>query len=208
MINARLSMQFDVTPNIVNRVTTLVNSAYSMAEHGLWQKTVQRVQHAEIAERLERSELMIATINGEIMGVVSVETLDDNTGGFGMLATDPVIRGLGVGRALIHAAERWALNQGLTVMRLELLTPRTWRHPVKESLKAWYRRLGYAPHSTMPFDQMYPHLHDRLATKCDFTVWLKTLSTEQIFETSTRHRPQVHGRPIRQRIRVMNDPVD
>jgi len=28
-------------------------------------------------------------------------------------------------------------------MRLELLTPRDWEHPVKKFLDEWYQRIGY-----------------------------------------------------------------
>ena len=57
-------------------------------------------------------------------------------------------------------------------MRLELLTPVSWEHPVKVFLEAWYIRLAMLGH-TEPLGLMYPHLVDELATE-DFTVWLKS----------------------------------
>jgi hypothetical protein len=60
-------------------------------------------------------------------------------------------------------------------MRLELLTPRSWSHPSKEFLKAWYARIGYAPQFSEPLEKTHPQLVGELATHCDFTVWHKRL---------------------------------
>jgi hypothetical protein len=60
-------------------------------------------------------------------------------------------------------------------MRLELLTPRNWKHPSKEFLTGWYGRLGYRPQFTEPLEELYPDKVPQLATECDFTVWPKGL---------------------------------
>ena len=93
--------------------------------------------------------------------------------------TGPALHGL-LGQfdspdALVKAAEDWAREMKCEVMRLELLTPRTWSHPSKEFLKSWYSRIGYEPRFTEPLEKLHPDKVSELATECDFTVWQKRL---------------------------------
>jgi hypothetical protein len=60
-------------------------------------------------------------------------------------------------------------------MQLELLVPRTWKHPVKEFLRDWYTRIGYRVVRTGDLGEDYPALVPRLATPCDFLVFHKDL---------------------------------
>ena len=53
------------------------------------------------------------------------------------LVVDPVARGRGVGRALMDAAERWAVARGCVLMEVTSNRRRTDAH-------AFYERLGYA----------------------------------------------------------------
>ena len=92
-----------------------------------------------------------------------------------MLVAAPEYRGTGVGRALVDFAEQRALERGMRAMQLELLVPRTWRHPNKEFLSAWYGRRGYHVIHTRNVDDAYPHLAPLLATSCDLLVPEKPL---------------------------------
>jgi hypothetical protein len=94
-----------------------------------------------------------------------------------MLVADPDHRGLGLGSMLVKAAEDWARSMNRETMRLELLTPRSWSHPSKEFVRAWYTRLGYVPQFTEPLENTHPELVGELATECDFTVWHKPLKS-------------------------------
>jgi GNAT superfamily N-acetyltransferase len=134
-----------------------------------------RTNPAQVERLLRARTLILAEIDGMIVGSVSVNLLGDGVGEFGMLAADRSYRGLGIGSALVERAEQWAREQGCHTMRLELLTPRHWVQPSKEFLKGWYARIGYAPRTTEPLDVMYPQLAPQLATECDFTVWQKAL---------------------------------
>jgi hypothetical protein len=60
-------------------------------------------------------------------------------------------------------------------MQLELLVPQTWTHPVKEFLRGWYTRIGYAKVRTESLAEAYPALHPYLATPCDFVIYHKDL---------------------------------
>lgn len=63
------------------------------------------------------------------------------------------------------------------IMRLELLTPKDWKHPSKEFLKKWYTRIGYSVQSTEPLEKLHPDKVNNLATPCDFTIYHKKLNS-------------------------------
>ena len=99
----------------------------------------------------------------------------DDASEFGMLVSAPDQRGTGVGRALVAFAERHSRERGLRRIQLELLLPRTWRHPSKEFLKGWYGRIGYRRIHTGAMGDAYPQLAPLLATPCDLAVYEKPL---------------------------------
>jgi GNAT superfamily N-acetyltransferase len=154
----------------------LINRVYADAERGLWRDGVQRTDRAEVAAIVRAGELAVARLDGALVGAVRVQRLDDRLGEFGMLVADPAYRGVGVGRALVTFAEAWAREQRLDRMQLEVLVPRTWHHPVKEFVRAWYTRLGYRHVRTDRLADAYPQLPPLLATPCDFLIYHKPLA--------------------------------
>ena len=174
-IFCRLPCDGDLDPPRVERLTELVNRVYDEAESGMWKAQGTRTSPRQIAELLEAHGLILAEYQGNVVGCVSVTLMKAGVAEFGMLVADPVLRGKGIGSALIKAAEDWARTRGCETMRLELLTPRTWKHPSKEFLTQWYGRIGYRPQFTELLEKLYPDKVAQLATECDFTVWLKRL---------------------------------
>ena len=154
-------------------VAGLINEVYATAEKGLWADGAARTTAAEVAGLVRDGELFVARLGGRIAGCVRVRRVGDDASEFGMLAAHP--RGTGVGRELVRFAERWSRGEGRDTMRLELLVPRTWSHPDKEFLAAWYARLGYRLIGAGPAEDAHPDLTPRLATPCDFLVYQKDL---------------------------------
>jgi GNAT superfamily N-acetyltransferase len=107
---------------------------------------------------------------------VRVRALDGGTAEFGMLAADPARRGMGVGRALVSAAEAWAVERGFARMQLELLVPTSWQHPSKQFLQEWYSRIGYHEVTSGTLREFYPELEPLLATDCALVVSQKPLA--------------------------------
>ncbi|WP_246277980.1 GNAT family N-acetyltransferase [Phytohabitans rumicis] len=159
----------------VTEVVDLVNRVYAEAEKGLWLDGADRTNAPEVVAIVRTGQLAVARLDGELAGAVRVQRLDGGIGEFGMLVASPELRGVGVGRALVDFAERWAREQGLARMQLELLVPQTWTHPVKEFLHGWYTRIGYQPVRTGRLDEAYPALQPQLATPCDFVIYHKDL---------------------------------
>ena len=174
-VTTRFPDDSDLEVERIERVSGLINEVYDDAELGMWKRSGTRTNQAEVERLLRARALILAEIDGLLVGAVNVNLLGGGVGEFGMLVADRRYRGFGIGSALVEHAEQWAREQGCQTMRLELLTPRHWTQPSKEFLKSWYSRIGYAPRATEPLDRMYPALVPLLATECDFTVWLKHL---------------------------------
>jgi len=157
-------------------IRDFVNEAYAKGEEGMWREDTNRTSVEELQNKVKAGHLIVAEQGKEIIGVMLLHRTEDiNTAEFGMLTVKPQFMKRGVGGQLINYAEEWAVSNGMTMMRLELLTPSDWKQPAKEFVKKWYSRLGYVPQRTEPFEKDYPHLAPSLKTACDFTEWTKRL---------------------------------
>jgi ribosomal protein S18 acetylase RimI-like enzyme len=163
---------------LMQQIADLTNEVYAVAEDGLWIDGATRTTVDEVTELTRAGQIAVARLRGRVVGCVRIQRFDEGTGEFGMLATDPAHRGLGVGRALIRLAERKGRADGLGTMRLEVLVPRDWTHPVKEFLVGWYTRIGYRVARTGSLDEAYPALVPLLATPCDFVIYHKDLDKD------------------------------
>ena len=174
-VATRFPTPTDLEAGTFERLSNLINDAYDDAESGIWKRRVNRTTPAEVERLLRARALILAEIDGVIVGCVNVDLASDGIGVFRMLSADLHCRGMGIGSALVDRAERWARDMGCRAMRLELLTPRHWAHPSKEFLKQWYSRICYVPQASAPLERLHPELVPELATECDFTVWQKSL---------------------------------
>jgi GNAT superfamily N-acetyltransferase len=175
-VTTRFPVAQDLRADRIKRLSDLINDAYDDAESGMWKRDGTRTNPAAVERMLRKQALILAEIDGLLVGSVNVNLMGDGIGEFGMLVSDRSFRGTGIGSALVEHAEKWARDSGCHTMRLELLTPRDWTHPSKEFLKQWYARIGYVPTKTESLEEMYPDLVPELATECVFTVWLKPLN--------------------------------
>lgn len=160
---------------LLDHLTGLVNDVYAIAERGLWRDGTTRTTASDLAGLVGAGEIAVAARAGGIAGSVRLHDVADDASEFGMLVSVPDQRGTGVGRALVAFAERHSRERGLRRIQLELLLPRTWRHPNKEFLKGWYGRIGYRRIRTGNMADAYPQLAPLLATTCDLAVYEKPL---------------------------------
>jgi GNAT superfamily N-acetyltransferase len=174
-MEARVDWLETADAGLVERITDLINVVYEAAEKGLWQNGFRRTTPDELASLVAAGQIATATREGEPVGAIHVEDLEDDAAIFGMLAADIEHRSIGVGRALVDFAEQESARNGLTTMRLELLVPIGWDHPSKEFLKRWYGRRGYEVVRTGSMEDLYPHLALLLACPCDLLIYEKPL---------------------------------
>jgi GNAT superfamily N-acetyltransferase len=168
--------QMATDQRFVEEITDLVNRVYETAEAGLWVPGATRTTSIEMREMIAAGQMAVARRDGQMLGCIRIQQLDERAGEFGMLAAHPAHRGEGIGRALVRFAEDRYRPRGLAVMQLELLIPRGWSHPTKDFLHAWYTRIGYQPVRKGSIEESYPHLAPLLATPCDFVVYQKPLT--------------------------------
>jgi GNAT superfamily N-acetyltransferase len=163
-------------PELVGRLTELVNEVYATAERGLWSDGSARTTTTEVAELIRAGQIAVATWDGRVVGSVRVHDVGDDASEFGLLVAAPDQRNSGVGRALLDYVERRGRERGRRAVQLELLVPRAWSHPSKEFLKAWYGRRGYRLVRIGSLEDAYPHLAPLLATPCDLEIHEKPLA--------------------------------
>jgi GNAT superfamily N-acetyltransferase len=160
---------------LVAALARVINRAYALGEDGLWVEGTTRTSPAQVAELVRSGGMLVATLDGEVVGCGFVRPLDATTLDLGLISASPEHRGIGVGREIVRSAEALARTRGVTTMQLELLVPQGWVHPQKERLRAWYTRLGYETVRSAPFEEIATHSASELATPCEFLVFRKAL---------------------------------
>jgi GNAT superfamily N-acetyltransferase len=178
-VTTRFPIESDLRSDNIKRLSDLINEAYDDAESGMWKRKGIRTNPAEVERLLRAQALILAEIDGVLVGSVKVNLSRDGVGELGMLAADLNHRGKGIGSALVDRAENWARDMACHTMRLELWKPRNWAHPSKEFLEKWYFRIGYKPQATESLETLHPELIPELATECVFTVWRKSLAVSE-----------------------------
>jgi GNAT superfamily N-acetyltransferase len=161
--------------SVVEQIVRVINAAYAVGEAGLWVDGWTRTNPSEIGEAIRSGGLLAATAEGDIVGCACVQPIDADTAELGLVSAALEHRGSGIGRELVHSAEELMRSRGVTTAQLELLVPKEWKHPEKERLRDWYRRLGYRVVRVARFEEIAPKAAPQLATPCEFLVFQKTL---------------------------------
>ena len=157
-------------------VAAVVNDAYTRAEIGLWNRSLERTNVEEVSERLRAGTVLTArTDAGEVVGAVFVSMCAPRRGWLGALAVQPACSGAGIGAALVSAAETHCRGLGAVEMQLEVLAPRP-AHQHTDRLWRWYHSLGYAEHARQPLAQSEPTLAAECTRACDLVVLRRSLS--------------------------------
>lgn len=132
----------------------------------------QRTDPEELADILADPEqtLMTAWDGDDLLACIRIQRQSDGAGYFGMLSVSPTRQASGLGRRMVGAAEA-ALAQrfGARLVRISVF-------PQRDTLIAWYERLGYRDTGrTLPFD--YDNLRLGVALRDDlhFIVMEKPL---------------------------------
>ena len=129
----------------VDALVVLVESAYrGPASRAGWTTEAdlldgQRTDAAAVRDIIASSKggMLLAEEGSDLTGCCRLERRGPNDAYFGMFSVRPTRQGHGVGRAILHEAERVARDEwGATRMSITVI-----RQP--DDLLAWYERLGY-----------------------------------------------------------------
>jgi ribosomal protein S18 acetylase RimI-like enzyme len=129
----------------LERVVKLVNDAYRGSSktpgwtHEARLLAGQRIDVASLRASIANgaSTILVLRTDGDIVGCVALQPLDDHVWYLSMLAVDPDRQIAGMGKAIMAAAERFAQERGARQIKISVINVRT-------SLIAWYERMGYA----------------------------------------------------------------
>jgi ribosomal protein S18 acetylase RimI-like enzyme len=144
----------DAVPADIPALHVLIQSAYrGEASRAGWTTEAdlldgQRTDAEDLADILADPEqaLLTAWRGDELVGCVLIADRGEGTGYFGMLSIRPTLQGGGLGRRLVEAAHAALSDRfGARCVRISVF-------PQRESLIAWYQRLGYRlTGDTLPF---------------------------------------------------------
>lgn len=144
----------DAAPADIPVLHRLIESAYrGEASRAGWTTEAdlldgQRTDPDDLAAILaDPGQAFLSAWQGEeLVGCVLIADRGEGTGYFGMLSVSPMLQGGGLGRRLVEAAHaEMARRYGALRVRISVL-------PQRDTLIAWYERLGFArTGETLPF---------------------------------------------------------
>lgn len=144
----------DAAPADIPDLHRLIESAYrGESSRAGWTTEAdlldgQRTDPDDLADILAdpAQALLTAWRDGELVGCVLIADRGESTGYFGMLSIRPTLQGGGLGRHLVGAAHA-ALADRFGARRVRISV-----FPHRETLIAWYERLGFQrTGETLPF---------------------------------------------------------
>src|SRR5262245_6338754 len=87
-VTTRFPLKSDLGADNVKRLSDLINEVYDYAESGMWKRKGFRTNPAEVERLLRAQALILAEIDGALVGSLNVNLMPDGVGEFGMLAAD------------------------------------------------------------------------------------------------------------------------
>lgn len=169
----------DATPADIPALHRLIESAYrGEASRAGWTTEAdlldgQRTDEDDLAEVLAdpKQGMLTAWRSGDLVGCVLIADRGEGAGYFGMLSVSPTLQGGGLGRRLIEAAHATMAERfGSTRVRISVF-------PQRDTLIAWYGRLGYAATGeTLPFPYGNPRFGAPKRDDLHFIVMERTLA--------------------------------
>jgi GNAT superfamily N-acetyltransferase len=123
----------------VAEIVSVVNDAFQVESDF---RAGDRTSADEVAQLMNEGQFLIATRDQQVAGAVFVR-VNGSTGHFAMLAVRPSLQRLGLGHALIEAAEGYCRSLGCTRMTLTTGS-------VRRELLERYSKQGYTITSVEP----------------------------------------------------------
>jgi GNAT superfamily N-acetyltransferase len=174
MINIFSAYQFRLTGDQFDRLHEIITHAYAETEKAMWGDDYVRIDRKDLERCIDRDEVLVALIEGRVVGGVRFFHLRDNTWSFSLLATDFNELEKGIGKALVLRAEEIVQSKGADSLKVEILRPENQKIEAKERIAAWYQRMDYHLVKQIPLGELYPEKVEQISTPSIFDCYLKT----------------------------------
>jgi ribosomal protein S18 acetylase RimI-like enzyme len=132
----------------------------------------QRTDPDDLADIIgdPKQDLLVAWRDGQLLACILIADRGEGAGYFGMLSVAPTLQGGGLGRRMVAEAEA-AMRDRFGARRVRISV-----FPQRETLLAWYERLGYRKTGeTLPFPYGDPRFGLPLRGDLHFLVMERAL---------------------------------
>jgi|SRR5579863_1316617 len=140
MISTRTATKTDA-----DAIARLVNTAFLVEQFFIER---DRTNPAAVLGLMEKGKFLLAEDGPNLLGCVYFEFRGER-GYFGMLSIDPSRQGMGVGRRLVNAVEKYFRDAGCKFCDLKIVDVRSELHDL-------YHRWGYIDSGTSAYDDPTP----------------------------------------------------
>lgn len=176
MITVQSAKAANLTAHQQKRLHEILTIAYALTEVEVWGENYVRIDYADYCELILKDEVLVALMDGEVVGGVHYYERANGLYCFSLLSADFDKSGLGIGRKLVNRVEEIAKANGATAIELEILRPRGIEVPFKVRIANWYKRQGYVYTHSQNFAEIKPIKAKKLANPSDFDYYRKELS--------------------------------
>ncbi|MCS5735089.1 GNAT family N-acetyltransferase [Herbiconiux daphne] len=159
----------------MNAITNMVNDVFSIEDEGMWRPGHTRTSVDRIVQMAKSGELVVAELDGELVGVIRVQRIDDRTAYSSMLVTHPDHRGQGLARQLRQYVFDYLRRLGITTLRIDNIAPRYIDRKATEFMTDWNERAGYVVVGRVPVEEVHPEVAPMLLVPCDFIQYERVL---------------------------------
>lgn len=177
MVKVLSAKEFRLSDEQSKQLYDIVVAAYAHTEKEIWGEGYVRMTRQVFQEYIEQDEILMAFLDGRIVGGIRYYHLEDNSWSFSLLGADFNQKGKGIGRALIEAVEEDVSKKGGDQIHIEVLRAEALDVESKTILSNWYQRLGYELVKTIDVLEVYndPVKWSKLVNPSVFDCYLKVL---------------------------------
>lgn len=123
-------------------LSTLINQAYLEGEGDIlnWTDEFQRldVNSLTLEQQISNQEIIVAELEGKIIGTVRKHKLDETTCYLGQIAVDNKYRQHKIGQKLVDFFIQSARQQNFKFIKAEIVNPTKFEHTFKKFIYDWF----------------------------------------------------------------------
>lgn len=143
MIKIKSTNTVKLNEQQIVRLHDIIRIAYEKTEEEIWGKNYVRIFLDDFKVLVDKGEILVAFLDGEIVGGVHAYKRNEGVYAFSLLGVDFDYGGKGIGTQLIKSVEALAIKNGANKVNIEILRVKSTQVSHKVRLANYYKRLGY-----------------------------------------------------------------